>query len=40
MIAKKRGVVPAARPLVSKLKQYGMLSSEKTIDRALALIDE
>lgn len=40
MIAKKRGVVPAARPLVSKLKQYGMFLSEKTINRALALIDE
>ncbi len=30
MIAKKRGMVPAARPLVVKLKQHGMFLSEKT----------
>ena len=40
MIAKKRGAIPAARPVVGSLKQHGMYLSESVIDRALALIGE
>lgn len=40
MMAKKRGVIPAARPLVAVLKQHGMYLSESILDRAMSLIDE
>jgi predicted nucleic acid-binding protein len=40
MIAKKRGLIPAARPVIALLKQHGMFLSESTIDRAMRLIDE
>lgn len=40
MIAKKRGLIPAARPVIALLKQQGMFLSESTIDRALLLIGE
>lgn len=40
MIAKKRGLIPAARPVIGLLKQQGMFLSESTIDRAMLLIGE
>ena len=40
MIAKKRGLIPAARPVIALLKQHGMFLSESTIDCAMLLIDE
>ena len=40
MIAKKRGLIPAARPVISRLKKQGMFLSENTIDRAMLLIGE
>lgn len=40
MLAKQRGVIPAARPVIAILKQHGMFLSERTIDRALALVGE
>ncbi len=40
MIAKKRGLIPAARPVIALLKQQGMFLSESTIDRAMQLVDE
>lgn len=40
MIAKNRGIIPAARPIVTLLKQHGMYLSESVIDRAMALIGE
>lgn len=40
MNAKKRGLIPAARPVVALLKQHGMYLAEKTIDQAMMLIGE
>ncbi len=40
MIAKKRGLIPAARPLIALLKNRGMFLSESIIDQTMALIDE
>jgi predicted nucleic acid-binding protein len=40
MIAKKRGLIAVARPVIALLKQHGMFLSESTIDRAMRLIDE
>ena len=40
MLAKQRGVISAARPVIAALKQHGMFLSEKTIDRAMALVGE
>jgi len=40
MIAKKRGLIPAARPVIALLKQHGMFLSESTIDRAMVLVGE
>lgn len=40
MIAKKRGLIPAARPVIALLKQHGMFLSESIIDRAMLLIGE
>jgi predicted nucleic acid-binding protein len=40
LIAKKRGVLPAARPVLLKLKQSGMYLSDRVLDQALALIGE
>ncbi|RUQ32319.1 MAG: DUF3368 domain-containing protein [Candidatus Competibacteraceae bacterium] len=35
MIAKKRGFIPAARPVITRLKKQGMFLSENIIDRAM-----
>ena len=40
MIAKKRGLIPAARPVIALLKQHGMFLAESKIDRAMSLIGE
>lgn len=40
LLAKRRGVIPAARPVIATLKQHGMFLSDATIDRALALVGE
>lgn len=40
MLAKKRGVIPAARPMIAHLKQHGMYLSETTINRAMLLVGE
>ena len=38
--AKRRGVVPAARPVVEQLVEGGMYLSRKVVDQALSLVDE
>jgi len=40
LIAKKRGVLPVARPVLLKLKQSGMYLSHHLLDQVLALIGE
>lgn len=40
MIAKKRGFIPAARPVIMRLKKQGMFLSENIIDRAMLFIGE
>ena len=40
MTAKLRGLIPAVRPVVTVLRSHGMFLSDRTIDRALALIGE
>lgn len=40
LIAKKRGRISAARPLLEKLRQNGMYFSDKILNQALDLIDE
>lgn len=40
LLAKQRGMIPSARPVVATLKQHGMFLSEKTIDQALTLVGE
>ena len=37
LLAKQRGMIPSARPVVATLKQHGMFLSEKMIDQALTL---
>jgi predicted nucleic acid-binding protein len=38
--AKRKGILPAARPAIEKLLAAGMYLSGKIIDQALALVDE
>ena len=40
LIAKNRGVLPAARPVLLKLKQSGMYLSDRVLEKVLALIGE
>ncbi len=40
LLAKQRGKIPAARPVIAQLKRHGMFLSEKVIKRALALVNE
>lgn len=40
LLARQRGLIPAARPVIAILKQHGMYLAERTIDRALALVGE
>jgi predicted nucleic acid-binding protein len=38
--AKKRGVIPVARPILEQLRLSGMYLSDRTINQALALVGE
>lgn len=40
LIAKKRGVISAARPVLEKLRLSGMYLSEKVLNQALAQVNE
>jgi predicted nucleic acid-binding protein len=40
LIAKQRGYVPAARPVLERLRKSGMYLSDAVLDRALALVGE
>ena len=40
LLAKQRGVIPSARPVIATLKQHGMFLSEKIINQALTLVGE
>jgi predicted nucleic acid-binding protein len=40
MLAKQRGRIPAARPLVESLRRGGLYLSDTVLDAALALVGE
>lgn len=40
LAAKRRGVIPAARPLLDRMRQAGMYLSDKVMNDALALVEE
>ncbi|HID56261.1 TPA: DUF3368 domain-containing protein [Candidatus Poribacteria bacterium] len=40
LIAKQRGLIPAAKPIVEQLLSNGMYLSRKVINKALALVGE
>lgn len=40
LLAKQRGVIPAARPLIARLKRHGMFLSDNVVEKALALVGE
>lgn len=40
LVAKQRGVIVAARPVLEKLRQSGMYLSDKVLNQALALVAE
>ena len=40
LVAKRRGIIPLARPVVNQLRQLGMYLSDQVVDRALALVGE
>lgn len=40
LIAKQRGTIPAARPVLEQLRLHGMYLSDRVIERALALVGE
>lgn len=40
LLAKQRGHIPAARPVIADLKQAGMYLSDRVINQALALVGE
>ena len=40
LIAKKRGVLPAARPIVERLRQAGMYLSDDVMNRDLEMVGE
>jgi predicted nucleic acid-binding protein len=40
LLAKRRGLVPAARPVVEELRRNGLYLSDDLVARALALVDE
>lgn len=40
LVAKKRGQIPLARPVLESLRRSGMYLSDSVLDRALALVDE
>lgn len=40
LAAKQRGAIPAARPVLEKLRQSGMYLSDRVVNEALALVGE
>jgi len=40
LMAKQRGCIPAARPVLEQLRQGGMYLSDRVMNRALALVGE
>lgn len=40
LIAKQRGLLPAARPVLLQLRQAGMFLSDRVMNQALALVEE
>lgn len=40
LTAKRRGQIPAARPVLEKLRQAGMYLSDRVLNQALALVGE
>jgi predicted nucleic acid-binding protein len=40
LVARSRGVIPAARPVLEQLRRSGMYLSDRVRDRALSLIGE
>ena len=40
LIAKQRGVIPEARPIVDRLRQAGMYLSDAVMNRALGMVGE
>ena len=40
LTAKKRGVIPEARPVLEQLRQSGMYLSDRILSQALALVEE
>ncbi|NLS91147.1 MAG: DUF3368 domain-containing protein [Planctomycetaceae bacterium] len=40
LIAKQRGVIPAARPVLDQLRRHGMYLSDRVINEALARVGE
>jgi predicted nucleic acid-binding protein len=40
LLAKKRRLIPAARPVMARLREAGLYLSDRTLDEALALVGE
>jgi predicted nucleic acid-binding protein len=40
LLAKRRGQIPLARPVVETLRREGMYLADKIVDEALALVGE
>ena len=40
ILAKQRGAIPAARPVIEQLRRSGMYLSDRVMNRALALVGE
>lgn len=40
LVAKQRGLVPAARPLIGRLREAGLFLSQRVVDDSLALVGE
>lgn len=40
LAAKKRGMIPKARPVIEDMMHMGLYLSKKVLDKALALVDE
>jgi predicted nucleic acid-binding protein len=40
LIAKRRGIIPAARPILNQLRQCGMYLADRTLDLALHEVNE
>jgi len=40
LVAKPRGYIPAARPVIADLKRAGMYLSDRVINQALAMVGE